>query len=290
MLGRNTLFITVFILLSSLQIVAARPPSPIDIAQLLLEGASPEAILQASIEAHTRVEPAYLGIAMHDTRTNRPLNPAEIRELMGPVVQDGAYQLLAMAIELTHTANSSVGLSREQLQNMLDAAFIATLMRPPEHISIEFYDTRIGPSGIGGGPSGRVPEKRYTESKQTDETPESSHDTRKTGDDLILSVLPATERELLVLLSELNIAAPRREGLVALPIITATYDINDIETALIEEQGMFERVFNVQLESVIDTHVTEERPGVYRVIRVGYFSGDSEVIDALEQHTEGVFY
>lgn len=126
-----------------------------ELVGMLNSGGNYTDILERSLTANTRVEPEYLGVAFYNTKTGNQLDRNEIRELMGPVRQDGAYQLMVWAVELS---GHRLPYDSDQLELLLDAAFMASMRRPPEHISIEYYDVREGPSGVGGGVSGRVPD------------------------------------------------------------------------------------------------------------------------------------
>lgn len=131
------------------------PTTALDLVGVLSSGGDYRDILERSLTANTRVEPEHLGVAFYNTETGGRLDRNEIRELMGPVRQDGAYQLMALAVQFS---GDSLPYNAEQLELLLDAAFMASMRRPPQHISIEYYDVREGPTGIGGGVSGRVPE------------------------------------------------------------------------------------------------------------------------------------
>jgi hypothetical protein len=146
--------------LASPSLWASNPsPTAIDLARILVEqGGSLDndainQIFATGVEANMRIPTEHLAVAFYDRRSGRMLDEREVRELMGVVRQDGAHELLEMA--------SGLGLPMEnnQLRQLLDAAFIASMRRPPEHIDIEFYDRRSGPSGRGGGVSGRTPER-----------------------------------------------------------------------------------------------------------------------------------
>lgn len=131
------------------------PATALDLVGVLTSGGDYREILERSLTANTRVEPEHLGVAFYNTETGGRLDRNEIRELMGPVRQDGAYQLMALAVQFS---GNSLPYNAEQLELLLDAAFMASMRRPPQHISIEYYDVREGPTGIGGGVSGRVPD------------------------------------------------------------------------------------------------------------------------------------
>lgn len=142
---------------------AVRGPTVFDAAKILIEsgpeaGENAGAIFNAAATAHMRIPPEHLAVVFYDTRTGRELDSEEIRELAGAVRQDSATVLFEMAAAL---GGERMPMGQEQLRRLLDAAFIASLRHPPEHISIEFYDKRVGPAGEGGGVSGRIPPQLY---------------------------------------------------------------------------------------------------------------------------------
>lgn len=141
--------------------LSASAPSVFDPARLLMQGQGSlsqgdiEEILGSAIAANIRVPAEHLGVAFYDTRSGRAFDRAEIRALMGAVRQDGAYELLAMVEQLT---GGRLPLGLEQMQDLMDAAYLASMRNPPDYIDIEFYDRRTGPTGTGGGVSGSTPE------------------------------------------------------------------------------------------------------------------------------------
>ncbi|WLD58583.1 hypothetical protein NFC81_02020 [Salinispirillum sp. LH 10-3-1] len=141
--------------------VGATAPSVFDPARLLMQGQNSlsqsdvEEILGSAIAANIRVPAEHLGVAFYDMRSGQAFDRTEIRALMGAVRQDGAYELLAMVEQLT---GGRLPLALEQLQDLMDAAYLASMRNPPAYIDIEFYDRRTGPTGIGGGVSGSTPE------------------------------------------------------------------------------------------------------------------------------------
>lgn len=156
--------IYVFLLLSlgaTSPSVLATPPSAFDPARLLMQSQGQlsqqdvEDILGSAIAANIRVPAEYLGVAFYDLRSGQPLADQEIRALMGAVRQDGAFELLAMVEQLT---GGQLPLALEQMQDLMAAAYLASMRNPPAYIDIEFYDRRRGPSGVGGGVSGSTPE------------------------------------------------------------------------------------------------------------------------------------
>jgi len=144
---------------------ASEPPQEfrtgIDVLEFFVNASQPmdheraQELFGAAVASNMRVPPEHLGVAFHDRRTGGSLDPVEIRELIGPVRQDGARQLI-------HTISAfmpgMLPMEPGQLELLLDAAFVASLRRPPPYIDVEFYDVRHGPTGLGGGVSGRVPD------------------------------------------------------------------------------------------------------------------------------------
>lgn len=133
----------------------------LDLARILAGQSGPmdqetlDELFNTAFTANMRVPPEHLGVAFYDKRSGDVLDPAEVRALMGPVRQDGAHELLDM---VAPWLQARLPLEVEQLQLLMDAAFLASMRQPPGHIDIEYYDRRTGPSGLGGGVSGRVPE------------------------------------------------------------------------------------------------------------------------------------
>ena len=133
--------------------LAGQQPSPFDAARILLQqqgqvdAETVTDIFAAGVTANMQIPPEYIGVAFYDERTGEPLDPQEIRALMGAVRQDGARELVEFALAL---APGGLPLPPEQLEPLIDAAFIASMRNPPDHISIEYYDVRRGPTG---GPS-----------------------------------------------------------------------------------------------------------------------------------------
>lgn len=136
-------------------------PGALDPAKVLIgEGASLQSedvrqIFSLAFTANMRIPPEHLGVVFYDTRTGEELPHGEVRELIGPMRQEGALELMGLAFAL---AGGQYRLNSEQGAALMDAAFIASMHNPPKHISIEYYDLRLGPTGQGGGVSGRVPD------------------------------------------------------------------------------------------------------------------------------------
>lgn len=257
-------------------------PNALTLAEQFVQGASPEQILLSAIEANTRVDPEFLAVEFYDTRTNSALNRNEIRELMGPVRQDGAYQMMAIALSLSE---ARLGFEQAQLEQLLDAAFIASMRRPPEHISIEFYDVRTGPTGVGGGVSGSVPDSIYKPEKPLPETSQLKLDSQ-----LLASVMPDSDDELLALFRQLGVEAERRSDQVAIPLVVAARDKTELPTLLHYEQIHLHVAFGVQHIETIEHYVDEPRAGIFRAIQVAYYSGPAEVVRMIERELDGVFY
>lgn len=276
-------------MLSSASIAQARQLTPFDVAELLVQGASADEIFQLAVGSTIRVEPEYLEVRFYNTDTNTELANDEIRALMGPLRQDGAYQVIEIALALS---SNRLGLNQSQLEQLVDAAFIATMRRPPEHISIEFYDTRVGPSGAGGGPSGRVPNALYSEAemKAADSQSESFNQAIQESHELVASLLPATEDELRNLLRVLDIKTERRDGYIALPAMAAARSKDRLEHILNAKRTELEVQFGVYHIEHIDWHMSEPSPGVFFMIEVGYYAGPAATLRELEREMDAVFY
>ena len=182
-------------------------PTALDVMQMFtanqgqLDSAAIDALLGTAISANMRIPAEHIGVAFYDTRTNTPLDRAKVREEMGPVRQDGAYELLQMASQL---GGGRLPLDKEQLEALMDAAFISSMRNPPEHISVEFYDRRTGPVGQGGGVSGRVPDRiRAVQEVSSESSPandidvpaEALYDAGKIIDKVLELQLDTTARE-----------------------------------------------------------------------------------------------
>lgn len=257
----------------------------LDGMELLASGASAEEMLEHLLGANIGVEPEYLGVAFHNTETGGRLDRGEIRELMGPIRQDGGYQLLAMAVAL---GDGRLPYTESQLQLLLDAAFIASMRQPPSHISIEFFDVRQGPTGVGGGVSGRVPERSPDPGPGTDA---SVADSVETPDAVSpLEYVPATDAAILAHLERLGVSVPKREGKVVLPLLAGAASADDLDTALDREIARYERELGVQLVESIATLRDTSASGVPRVTLVGYFSGAPDTVQRKEAEIGGFFY
>lgn len=262
---------------------SSQAATALDGAALLAAGADHQEILERLLFANTRVEPEYLGVAFHNSDTGARLDRQEIRELMGPVRQDGSYQLLAMAVEFS---GHQLPYTREQLELLLDAAFMASMRRPPSHISIEYYDTRTGPTGVGGGVSGRVPESSPAASSQTE--PEQAP--QPSAEVATADYMPNTEEGIKALFERLNISATKRQGQVVMPLIVGASSPSGLDQALAREIASYENQFGVRfVESVAE--LREKAPsGVARLVMAAYFSGSEAQVQALESDIDGFFY
>ncbi|MEN3159734.1 hypothetical protein ABC502_15245 [Alkalimonas sp. NCh-2] len=277
------------VMLSPASMAQTRQQTPFDIAELLVQGASADEIFQRAVGSTIRVEPEYLGVRFYNTNTNTELANDDIRVLMGPLRQDGAYQVIEIALALS---SNRLGLNQSQLEQLVDAAFIATMRRPPEYISIEFYDTRVGPAGTGGGSSGRVPDALYSEAgvKVTDSQSESFHQAIQESHELVASLLPVAEDELRNLLRALDIKIERRDGYIALPAMAAARSKDGLEHILNAKRTELEVQFGVSHIEHIDWRMSEPSPGVYFMIEVGYYVGPAATLRELEREMDGVFY
>ncbi len=217
---------------------ANQGPTALDLVEILAGHSGPmdpetlDMLFSTAFTANMRVPPEHLGVAFHDKRTGEALDRNEIRELMGPVRQDGAYQLFRHAAPLLQ---GRLPVELEQLELLMDAAFIASMRQSPEHIDIEYYDRRTGPTGSGGGVSGRVPDQPTEAPEvQTTEPPDS---------------LPADRDEMLELLKTIDfgVAVDEIEGLLY-PMVVWGRAAEDIDTQIKEY---------VQDASEIGLHIQE---------------------------------
>ncbi|HEY9018997.1 hypothetical protein [Thiomicrospira sp.] len=246
------------------------PRHALDIIQMFLQNPDDAAALfDGAVTANMRVPPKYLGVKFYDLRTGREMERQEIREELGAVRQDGAYELIRIAMQLIP---ASYELSEETLQDLMDAAFLASMRRPPKYISIEYYDTRVGASGKGGGVSGSTPLEIYQPEMESAFNP----------DENIHSPIDESFEGLKAKYQSLKLDLNHPENQVALPIYAfgktkqalktnLIFAIEDVATALdIEFVDYGQREF--------------EQSGEYQVVyAVGYFSGKPEVLEQLKQ-------
>ncbi len=111
-------------------------------------------LLGAGFEAQMQIPPEHLGVKFWDLRTGQEIDRQEIRNLVGVGNHAALLQLWQAAEQLSP---GQLPLTVAQLMDITDAAYIGSLMQPPVHIDIEYYDTRHGPTGKGGGASGSTP-------------------------------------------------------------------------------------------------------------------------------------
>lgn len=246
------------------------PRHALDIIQMFLQNPDDAAALfEGAVTSNMRVPPKYIGVKFYDLRTGREMDRQEIREELGAVRQDGAYELIRIAMQLIP---ASYELSEETLQDLMDAAFLASMRMPPKYISIEYYDTRVGASGKGGGVSGRTPVEIHhaeTESElNLDEVNSSPIDENFEG-------LKAKYQSL-----KLELNHPKNQ--VALPIYAYGKTQQALKTNLI---FAIEDVTNALDIEFVDYGKREfEQSGDYQVMYgVGYFSGEPEVLEQLKQ-------
>lgn len=227
-----------------------QPLTALDMAQILmqnqgrLDDSTVMALLSQGIESNIRVEPEHLGVAFWNSDTGNRLNPQEIRELIGPVRQDGAWQVLDMALSL---GGDRLLLDQEQLRLLMDAAFMASMRQPPQHISIEYYDRREGPTGEGGGVSGSVPPPSGR--------PES---------------LPSSEAELFAVFSELGFNVEDLSDLYLFPIVTWAQGAEALE-ARFEEDLVELYSLGLNLYELTDEPVIKQDDDWLVLYALGYF-------------------
>ncbi|SFC48100.1 hypothetical protein SAMN05660443_2808 [Marinospirillum celere] len=209
--------------LSSPATASEPPPTALDMAAILMQSQGQldddliMELLTGGITANMRIPPEHLGVAFWDKRTGGRLDRQEIREEIGPVRQEGAFQLLEIAVSL---GGERLALDQEQLELLFEAAFIASMRRPPEHIDIEYYDRRQGPSGQGGGVSGRVPETKAKVQQPQITRPEG---------------LPSSEQELFNKLASLDLTLEQKDDHFLLPLLIWARDAEELETLFQEE-------------------------------------------------------
>lgn len=136
-------------------VTLAQAPTLVDPLRGLLEGRSSDDVFALAFEAQLGIPPDYADVVFWHSDTGDEIAYSEVRDLIGPARQDGALELLVMA-EIMLGDQLPVGI--ERLARLLDAAYLASMRRPPEHVAVEFYDTRGGPTGdLAGGVSGHSP-------------------------------------------------------------------------------------------------------------------------------------
>ncbi|RUO26517.1 hypothetical protein CWE09_07365 [Aliidiomarina minuta] len=258
---------------SNLSVQASEQPlNAFDMAQLLmqnqgqLDDSTLMALLSQGIEANIRIEPEHLGVAFWDSRTGERVNPQEIRELIGPVRQDGTWQVLDMALSL---GGERLLLDQEQLRLLMDAAFMASMRRPPQHISIEYYDRRQGPTGEGGGVSGSVPDETQTMASEPEPVAQAQPSGRPDS-------LPPSEDALLAAFSKLGFTAEERTGLYLFPIVTWALDAEQLE-AKFEQDLMELHSLGLSLQQLTDDPVIKEDGDWLVLYALGYFEANEHM-------------
>lgn len=243
-----------------------RALTAIDMAEILMQSQGTldqdtiVELLTGGITANMRVPPEHLGVAFWNSDTGDRLDRQEIRELVGPVRQDGVLQLLDMAMSMS---GGRLVLDTEQLEPLLDAAFMASMRRPPEHISIEYYDRRQGPTGQGGGVSGRVPDGPVA-----DVEPEPVPVPQSPTLDEPAS-LPDSEAEFLERLNSFGFVLEERPGRYVHPIIFWTREADEMES-LFNEQVVMLSELGFEFDGLMDSEVVEDDDWVI-VYALGHF-------------------
>lgn len=242
-----------------------RPLTALDMAEILMQSQGTldqdtiVELLTGGVTANMRVPPEHLGVAFWNSQTGARLDRQEIRELMGPVRQDGALQLLDIALSMS---GDRLVLDGEQLELLLDAAFMASMRRPPEHISIEYYDRRQGPTGQGGGVSGRVPDPPAggVESESVPQSPTAGEP----------ESLPASEAEFLARLNSFGFALEERPGRYLFPIVFWTREAEEMES-LFAEQVAELSAMGFEFDGLMDSEVVADDDGWVIVYALGHF-------------------
>lgn len=237
------------------------PRHAFDVMQIFMQNPQDaQAVFDGAFTSNMRVPPEHLGVKFYDTRTGKELDRQLIRDQMGPVRQDGAYEVIKMAMRLIPT---SYNLTEERLQDLTDAAFIASMRNPPKHISIEFYDLRTGPTGQGGGISGRVPDNAY----QPDSPP-----------------IDESFEAILAKFQTLGLDFEHRPGGVAMPIFAygkTEKAVEQMQQDMIDEANKMLQLKLVELEPA----VVEKQNDYIIWYRVGHFSGeDQELIETIKSN------
>ena len=246
------------------------PRHALDIIQMFLQNPDDaNALFEGAFTSNMGVPPKYLGVKFYDLRTGREMDRQEIREELGAVRQDGAYELIRIAMQLIP---ASYDLTEDTLQDLMDAAFLASMRRPPKYISIEYYDTRVGATGQGGGVSGRTPAEIYQ--------PEAELESNSAAIDY--SPIDESYEALKAKYQSLKLELNHPENQVALPIYAFGKTQQALKTNLI---FAIEEATNVLDLEFIDYGKREfEQSGDYQVMyAVGYFSGQPEVLEQLKQ-------
>lgn len=244
-----------------------------DIMKLFIQDPNDvNALFKGSFTSNMRMPPKYLGVKFYDERSQQEIDRQEIREELGAVRQDGAYALIEMVMR--HLP-ASYGLTEQTLEDLVDAAFIASMRQPPKHISIEFYDTRVGPTGKGGGASGRTPVEIY----QPEPTAKAEPDAHLDEQDI--SPIDDSFEGLKAKYESLNLELKHPENQIALPVYAYGKSEQALKTNLL---FTLENMANVlDLEFVDYGKRVFEQNGDYQVIySVGYFKGDKEVLEEIK--------
>lgn len=128
----------------------------LDPLQLLMQGSNSHDIFSAAIEAQIGMPPDYADVVFWHNETGEAIPYSDIRNLIGPSRQDAMLELLILAEAMTGVQGLPIESGR--LARLIDAAYLASMRRPPEHVAVEFFDTRVGPTGdLTGGVSGHSP-------------------------------------------------------------------------------------------------------------------------------------
>lgn len=262
------LVIAMIIGLSAKFAIAEQPPRhALDVMQIFLQDPSDaNAVFDGAFTSNMRVPPEHLRVKFYDTRTGGELSRQEVREEMGAVRQDGAYEVIRMAMSLMPATQK---LSEAVLQDLIDAAFIASMRNPPKHFSIEFYDQRTGPSGIGGGVSGRTPTEIY----QAPDQAETS--VAQAGPEVDSYEWIKTRYQ------QLEMPLNHQPGLVALPVYG--YGITKSVSEQMRQEQITELSEMLGLEFVkIEDEQTVIEDGRVFSFSVIHFKGDADTIEKIK--------
>ena len=131
-------------------------PSLLEPLRLLMQGAGGHDIFSVAFEAQIGIPPEYADVVFWDSNTGDQVSYGEIRDLVGPSRQDGVLEMMILAEAIVGT--NALPVESGRLARLIDAAYLASMRRPPQHVAVEFFDTRVGPVGdLTGGISGHSP-------------------------------------------------------------------------------------------------------------------------------------
>lgn len=152
------------------------PPTAMDMVEKLKNYhkdpmGTASSIFDTGMLANMRVPIEHLRVSFIDLRTGEEIRRDDRRHILGQSRQDGMHEMIREAFATFSLPGS---FNQDAMIDVFDAAAIASMRVPPTHVSVEFYDTRKGPTDdLRGGISGRVPDYVYNPSENTLEAGES---------------------------------------------------------------------------------------------------------------------